>query len=97
MQRVPAGVGAPAYIVGPVCVTEQTCRRSGVIITRVHDAKDPGEAAAKCSRAMKEGKVRTIGGLDVSVGADTICVHSDTPNAQAIAAAVRVLVPRSSN
>lgn len=69
----------------------------GVIITRVHDAKDPVEAAAKCARAMKEGKVRTIGGLDVSVGADTICVHSDTPNAQAIAAAVRAAVPRSSN
>jgi UPF0271 protein len=69
----------------------------GVIITRVHDAKDPVEAAAKCARAMKEGKVRTIGGLDVSVGADTICVHSDTPNAQAIAAAVRAVVPRSSN
>jgi len=69
----------------------------GVIITRVHDAKDPGEAAAKCVRAMNEGKVRTVGGLDVSVGADTICVHSDTPNAQAIAAAVRAVVPRSSN
>ena len=64
----------------------------GVIITRVHDAKDPVEAAAKCVRAMNEGKVRTVGGLDVSVGADTICVHSDTPNAEAIAAAVRAVV-----
>jgi len=71
--------------------------QGGVIITRVHDAKDPDEAAAKCLRAMKEGKVRTVGGLDASVGADTICVHSDTPNAQAIAAAVRAVVPRSSN
>jgi UPF0271 protein len=67
----------------------------GVIITRVHDAKDPDEAAAKCLRAIRDGKVRTVGGRDVSVGADTICVHSDTPNAQAIAAAVRAVVPRS--
>ena len=71
--------------------------QGGVIITRVHDAKDPDDAAAKCLRAIKEGKVRTVGGLDVSVGADTICVHSDTPNAQAIAAAVRAVVPRSTN
>jgi UPF0271 protein len=65
-----------------------------VIITRVHDAKNPQEAAAKCLRAIAEGKVRTIGGLDVKVGADTICVHSDTPNAQDIAAAVRAAIPR---
>ena len=29
----------------------------GLIITRVHDAKDPPEAAAKCLRAIAEGKV----------------------------------------
>src|SRR6185437_1929373 len=71
--------------------------QGGVIITRVHDAKDPHEAAAKCARAMKEGKVRTVGGIDASVGAQTICIHSDTPNAQAIAAAVRAVVPRASH
>ena len=68
-----------------------------MIITRVHEAKDPQEAAAKCLRAVAEGKVQTAGGLDVSVGADTICVHSDTPNAQAIAAAVRAVIPRRPN
>ena len=53
----------------------------GLIITREHDAKDPAEAAANALRAIKEGKVRSVGGKDISVGADTICVHSDTPNA----------------
>jgi UPF0271 protein len=65
-----------------------------LIITRVHDAKDPQEAAAKCLRAIAEGKVRSVGGVDIAVGAETICVHSDTPNAQDIAAAVRAAVPR---
>ncbi len=69
----------------------------GLIITRVHDAKDPAEAAAKCRRAIAEGKVRSLGGVDVKVGAETICVHSDTPNAVAIAAAVRAAVPRASH
>jgi 5-oxoprolinase (ATP-hydrolysing) subunit A len=66
----------------------------GLIITREHDAKDPEVAAAKCKRAIQEGKVLSVGGRDVRVGADTICIHSDTPNATAIAAAVRAVVPR---
>ncbi|HEY1942677.1 MAG TPA: 5-oxoprolinase subunit PxpA [Roseiarcus sp.] len=65
-----------------------------LIITREHDAKDPDAAAAKCRRAIAEGKVASVGGRDIRVGAETICVHSDTPNATAIAAAVRAAVPR---
>jgi UPF0271 protein len=67
-----------------------------VIITREHDAVDPSVAAAKCLRAVREGKVTSVGGREITVGADTICVHSDTPNAVEIAAAVRAaLAPRS--
>jgi 5-oxoprolinase (ATP-hydrolysing) subunit A len=33
-----------------------------------------------------------VAGNDVTVGADSICVHSDTPNAVAIAEAVREAV-----
>jgi 5-oxoprolinase (ATP-hydrolysing) subunit A len=61
----------------------------GLIITREHGAKDPAEAAAKSLRAIKEGKVKSTGGKDVAVRADSICIHSDTPNAVAIAQAVR--------
>jgi len=64
----------------------------GLIITREHDAKDPAEAAAKAVRAIQEGKVRSVGGKDIAVRADTICVHSDTPNAVALATAVRAAV-----
>ncbi len=64
----------------------------GLIITREHDAKDPTDAAARCLRALTEGKTRTVAGNDVAVGADSICVHSDTPNAVAIAEAVREAV-----
>jgi len=59
----------------------------GLIITRAHDAEEPQQAAAKCVRAVAEGKVR-------SVDAQTICAHSGTPNAQEIAAAVRAAIPR---
>src|ERR1700704_2115664 len=64
----------------------------GLIITREHDAKDPTDAAARCLRALTEGKTRSVAGNDIAVGSDAICVHSDTPNAVAIAQAVREAV-----
>lgn len=63
-----------------------------LIVTREHDAKDPSNAAARCLRALTEGKTLTVAGNDVAVGSDSICVHSDTPNAVAIAEAVRAAV-----
>jgi UPF0271 protein len=64
----------------------------GLIITREHEPKDPKVAAARCLRAIKEGKVTSVGGKDVPVRADLICVHSDTPNAVDIVKAVRAAV-----
>jgi UPF0271 protein len=64
----------------------------GLIITREHEAKDPTDAAARCVRALTEGKTRSVAGNDVPVGSNSICVHSDTPNAVAIAQAVREAV-----
>jgi 5-oxoprolinase (ATP-hydrolysing) subunit A len=60
-----------------------------LIITREHAAVDPAQAASRSLRAIKEGKVQSVGGKDVAVRADAICVHSDTPNAVEIAKAVR--------
>lgn len=64
----------------------------GLIITREHAATDPAAAAAASVRAIREGKVRSVGGQDVAVRADAICVHSDTPNAVAVAEAVRAAI-----
>jgi UPF0271 protein len=36
-----------------------------------------------------EGVVRTVDGTDVRVPAESVCVHSDTPGAAALASAVR--------
>ena len=46
-------------------------------------------AVQRCMRAIKEKKVTTIQGNDVVVGCETICVHSDTPNAVEILKALR--------
>jgi 5-oxoprolinase (ATP-hydrolysing) subunit A len=63
-----------------------------LIVTREHEAKDPAEAASRCLRALREGKVLSVGGKDIRVRADSICIHSDTPNAVAIATSVREAV-----
>lgn len=61
----------------------------GLIITREHEAVEPEEAARRSLRAVTEGKAPSIDGSDVQVRADAICVHSDTPDAVAVARAVR--------
>jgi UPF0271 protein len=64
----------------------------GVIITREHAPVDPAEAAARCRRALAEGRGTSINGVDIAVGRDSICIHSDTPNAVAVAEAVRAAI-----
>jgi UPF0271 protein len=58
------------------------------IITREHDPVAPATVAQKVLRAVVEGKTRSVGGKDVAVVAQSICVHSDTPNAVDVAKAV---------
>src|SRR5499427_8303601 len=57
-----------------------------LILSRVHDAVDPVQAAARVVRVMREHVVATTSGRDIPVRAETVCVHSDTPAAVAIAA-----------
>jgi UPF0271 protein len=63
--------------------------KGGLIITREHHAVDPQQAAERSVRAVKEGKATSAAGNDVPVRADSVCVHSDTPNTVDIAKAVR--------
>jgi 5-oxoprolinase (ATP-hydrolysing) subunit A len=63
-----------------------------LIITREHHAVDPKLAAERARRAVEEGIVDSVNGKPVRVRADCICVHSDTPNAVAVAQAVKAAV-----
>lgn len=60
-----------------------------LIITREHPPVDPVAAAARAVRALREGVVASVGGKDVPVRAETICVHSDTPGADEVARVLR--------
>jgi len=56
-----------------------------LILSRVHDAVDPVQATERVLRVLREQAVRTTAGRDIPVRATTVCVHSDTPAAVAIA------------
>ena len=57
----------------------------------VHDA---GEAVTRAIRMVKEGKVRSVDGHDVSLRADTICSHGDGPHAAEFASALHAAFVR---
>ena len=61
----------------------------GIIITRVHEDVDPQQARERVLRALREKSVTSVSGRDIPVRAETVCVHSDTPTALAIAAELK--------
>jgi 5-oxoprolinase (ATP-hydrolysing) subunit A len=50
---------------------------------------DPAEVATRMLRMLREGKVRSVDGVDVDVRPETICVHGDTPGAVEFARVLR--------
>ena len=68
--------------------------REGLLVPRSDPGAlitDPAGAAARVVDAVVTGHVTSVDGVRVPLGADVaaVCVHSDTPGAAAIAAAVR--------
>ena len=60
-----------------------------IVFTRGVGRLDPAAVAAKVVRACTEGKVRTVEGVDIELGFDSVCIHSDTPGALDLIAATR--------
>jgi 5-oxoprolinase (ATP-hydrolysing) subunit A len=58
----------------------------------LHDAE---EAAARVAAMVLEGAIITISGKRVSAGIDSICIHGDSPNAVAMAKAVRARLEKA--
>jgi 5-oxoprolinase (ATP-hydrolysing) subunit A len=56
---------------------------------------DPTQAAQQALRIVERGSVLAWDGTEVSLRAETLCVHGDTPGAQKIAAAVAEALRRA--
>lgn len=50
---------------------------------------DPALAADRVLRMIEEGKVRTVAGKDISIKADSVCIHGDSPAAVSFARTIR--------
>jgi UPF0271 protein len=50
---------------------------------------NPAEVARRAVRMVVEGRVTAIDGSEIELGADTICIHGDTPGAPELARTVR--------
>ncbi|MER9203853.1 LamB/YcsF family protein [Mesorhizobium sp. M0933] len=50
---------------------------------------EPEPVAARMLRLVKEGRITAVGGTEIELEAESICVHGDTPAAVSIARAVR--------
>lgn len=60
-----------------------------LLIVRQPHQTDPGAAAARTRQALTQGTIRSTGGTELPMSFNSICVHSDAPNAAAVATAVR--------
>jgi 5-oxoprolinase (ATP-hydrolysing) subunit A len=55
---------------------------------------DPNAAAERVIRLLREKKVRALDGTDITISADTVCVHGDTPRAVEFARQLRLRLER---
>ncbi len=74
---------------------DRTYERDGGLRDRRSDRAlitDPQKAADQARSIIEDKKIITFDGSEISVQAQTLCVHSDTPNALAIAQEVRLVL-----
>jgi UPF0271 protein len=55
---------------------------------------DPGAVAERVAAMARERRVNSVSGTPVTMAADTICLHGDTPGAALLAAAIRARLTR---
>ena len=63
-----------------------------VIVGRAATHRDLDQIDAKARRALVEGKTTSVSGTDIDVTVESLCVHSDLPNAPEVAARLRNLL-----
>ncbi len=85
--RVAERLGQP--VVREFYADREYDRSGSIVFARRVGRPDPERIAEKVVRACRDGRVRTVEGDDIDVAFDSVCFHSDTPGALAIAQAMR--------
>jgi UPF0271 protein len=89
-QRVAEREGV--HFVGELYVDLDYNNQGGLIILRRPGHTNIERAAERVTRVLKDGIVLADDGTELTIDFDSICVHSDTPNATEIAGVVRSIV-----
>lgn len=89
-EKAALAVGVP--FVGEFFADLQYGPDGGLIIPRQHKANDLDLAAARMERALSDGIVEAVDGTELSIPFQTICIHSDPPNARQMAARIRAVL-----
>jgi UPF0271 protein len=85
--------------IAPEVFADRNYLSDGSLVPRARpDAllQDPAEAATRVVRMLREGKVRSVDGVDVDVRAETICLHGDKPGAVDFARALKSRLEKES-
>lgn len=82
-QLARAGEAAELHVVQEVFADRNYLADGSLVPRGRPDAllHDPQQAAKRVVRMLREGRVRSIDGVEVEVRAESVCVHGDTPNA----------------
>jgi UPF0271 protein len=78
--------------VGIVGIADRAYRDDGTLVPRTEPGAvihDEDEIAARTTRLVTEGVIRSVGGRDLPVACDTVLLHGDTPGAISLAHRVR--------
>ena len=95
-QLIKAGQATGLLVLNEV-FADRRYQPSGRLVSRETPGAlitDPGAAAEQARVLAQSGLVATLGGGAVRIRADTICLHSDTPDALNIAQAVHAALNR---
>jgi UPF0271 protein len=92
-EKVCAALGVP--FVAELYVDLNYDAAGGLIIKRRPERTDPAVAAARVERALSGQPVLAVDGTGLDIRFESICVHSDTPNAPDVAAAVRAALDKN--
>jgi 5-oxoprolinase (ATP-hydrolysing) subunit A len=86
-QRICGQLGVP--FVGELYVDLNYGSRGELLIQRRPEPTDPAAAGERVRRVLHEGVVEAVDGTLLTISCESVCVHSDAPNAVDVAAAVR--------
>lgn len=89
---------AAGLAVAAEAFADRNYNADGTLVSRTRDdavLHDPEAVAQRMLALVETGKLKTVDGPEITLNADSICVHGDSPDAIAMAAKVREVLTQA--